>query len=242
MEGKGLNASAFRDAEIYVRRAPRQINTEIRSILEKEFGWTFISNEKPDWTKLKKDLNNRIIHKSDDDSCWVVVPDRPATFGHILVISWRGCKNQDITDKGLFIDKRHMTDYIRTIHDLSFEMKSCLTSNGETNGKKCEKVYLVSECETEKLPFHFHLIPRFEGEKNGNLFLFKKELEEARWIFKDEQEGEKIQDGHLRISKAEAILTHHKSLLHANNWVRSKGEREKNVEKITKWWYGHSIN
>jgi hypothetical protein len=37
---RGLDPSARRHAEEYVRRAPRQIDTDIRRRLELEFGWT----------------------------------------------------------------------------------------------------------------------------------------------------------------------------------------------------------
>lgn len=237
---KSLNVSQSRDAEIYVRRAPKQIKTQLRSIIEKEFGWTFITFEETDWSELQKELKNRVIYKSDDKAYWVIVPDKPATFGHILLISWMSFQQQDIADKGLFSNKDHMRDIIRTIHDLVVEMKDCLTSTGEPNGKRCEKVYLISECETEDVPFHFHLIPRFEGEKKGHLFLFEKEMEEARWLV-DEDHEDKKKDGHSRISKVEDILTSHKSLLQTNNWVKDNEKRENTVEKIRKWWNKHSI-
>lgn len=240
---KRLNASALCDAEIYVRKAPKQINTKIRAVLEKELGWAFDSTqEEYDWSPLRKDFENRIIDRSPDDSYWVVVPNEPATFGHLLVISWKGYQQQDITDKGLFRDSSHMREIMRVIHDLAFEMKSCLTSNGEANGKKCEKVYLVSECETESFPFHFHLIPRFECEKTGHMYLFKQELEEARWMTKKDQENTKIQNGHFRVAEAEAFLNYHKSLLLSNRWVRHKGEREELVGKVTKWWNEHWVS
>lgn len=235
-----LGASASLDAETYVRKAPEQINTKIRAVLKREFGWTYVSAQKEyDWSELKEDFESRIVDKSSDDSYWVVVPDKPATFGHLLVISWRGYQKQDITDKGLFRDDNHMRGIMRVIHDLAFEMKSCLTSNGEANGKKCEKVYLVSECETENFPFHFHLIPRFECEKAGHLYLFKQELEETRWVLKKGQEDRQIQKGRVRVSEAEDSLIYHKSLFLSNKWARSNPEREEFVGKVVKWWNKH---
>jgi hypothetical protein len=124
---------------------------------------------------------------------------------------------------------------MRIVHDLAFEMKSCLTSNGKPDGKKCEKVYLVSECETEKLPFHFHIIPRFKGEKAGHMFLLVKELEEARWLSGDDL-GTKAQDGWERCAKIEAISNYHKSLLLTGNWVKSDEKQTEFIGKIMAWW------
>jgi len=128
---------------------------------------------------------------------------------------------------------------MRTMHELASIMKDCLTSNGEASGKKCKKVYLVSECETKNFPFHFHLIPRFECEKTGNLFLFEKELEEARWMSKEDREEAKIQDGFGRVAEAEAILDYHRWLLLANRWIKSDDEWEKFISRMKKWWSEH---
>lgn len=237
---KGLNANALYDAEIYVRKAPQQIRTEIRAILEKELGWYSIPDqEECDWTALKMNLQSRTVNESPDGSYWVVVPAQPATFGHLLVISWKGYQEQDIADKGLFRDRTHMKEMMKAIHDLAFEMKSSLTSNGETNGKRCERVYLVSECETRNFPFHFHLIPRFEGENEGHLRLFQQELEEARWMLGGGQEDEKVRNGWQRASKVKAIMNHHRKLLQSSRWARSNKEREEFVRKITEWWNKH---
>jgi diadenosine tetraphosphate (Ap4A) HIT family hydrolase len=231
---KSLSASEFEDAKIYVRNAPKQVKTEIRDFLEKEFGWTYDGSQKEkDWSELKKKLEERRIDKLlDSDSCWVVVPHEPAAFGHVVVISWKGYQEQDITDKGLFIDSKHMQKVIRIIHDLAFTMKSSVTSNGETNGKKCEKVYLVSECETKNFPFHFHLIPRFEGEKQGHVFLLEKELEESRWMGKDQNENQRIMD-------IESILSYYKQILDSGVWKRSKEEQIEYIGDIKNWWNKH---
>jgi len=239
---KKLEVSVLCDAEIYVRNAPRQIRTKIRELLEEEFGWTPVNTqEKHNWSKFKEDLEERIVDKSPDNSYWIVVPEKPATFGHLLVISWRGYQEQDIADKGLFKDRSHMQEAMRMIHDIVFQMKSCLTSNGKANGKKCEKVYLVSECETKDFPFHFHLIPRFEREEEGHLNLFIKELEEARWMTDDEKEV-KTQDGFVRIGKAEGILDYHRQLLQSDRWAKDNKKREKEIGRMMKWWKEHWVS
>jgi diadenosine tetraphosphate (Ap4A) HIT family hydrolase len=233
-----LKGRSARDAESYVRNAPPQIRTEIRSILEKELGWTQLRNEL-DWSELKKDFQGRIIHRSPSDSYWVVVPRDPCTFGHLLIVSWKGHQEQDIADEGLFADNHHLQELMRTAHELAFIMKSCLTSNGAMNGKKCERVYVISACETKGFPFHLHLIPRFECEKTGYVFLFEKELGEARWLSTKDEKNAKVEDGYRRVAEAKAILDYQKWLLAAHRWVKYDDERQGFVERIKKWWSEH---
>ncbi len=230
-----LSPSEFEDAKIYVRKTPQQVKTKVRSFLEtEEFGWTYDGSQKEkDWSKLKKKLEKRRIDNlSDSDSCWVVIPDKPATFGHLVVFSWEGYQEQDITDKGLFMCDQHMQKVIRIIHDLAFTMKSSLTSNGELTGKKCEKVYIVSACETKGLPFHVHLIPRFKAEKQGYVFLLEKELEESRWMGKE-------QNGNKRITEIESIINYYKPILKSGSWKRSKKEQTRYLGEMKDWWQKH---
>ena len=191
------------------------------------------------WTKLKEKLESRAIEKAPDSSYWVIVPQEPATFGHLLVISWKGCADQDITDEGLFRDSKHMQETMTVIHNLALEMKDSLTSNGEADGKRCKKVYLISECEKKDFPFHFHLIPRFECQRTGHFYLFEKELEEARWLLNESQEEVKINDGCQRIGEAQSLLLYHRWLILSNRWTRSNGEREKYIDRMKKWWVEH---
>ncbi len=178
--------------------------------------------------KIKRDCKN--------ESYWVIVPDKPANSGHLLVISWKGYG--DITDEGLFEDENHMQEIMEVIRDVTRKMQDFLT---DSEGNKCVRVYVVSECETKNFPFHFHLIPRFEGDETGHMFLFEKEFEEARWIVeKDRKEGmteedqkeDKIRKGNHKIKTAEGILNDHKKLLSSNKWARPNEEREKFIEEI----------
>lgn len=191
-----------------------------------------MSKTRPNWSDLKENLHSRKIERYCKNECyWVVIPREPATFGHLLVISWKGYdeNEQDITDEGLFEDKNHMQEIMEVIRDLTRVMKESLTDLKE---RRCKRVYVVNECETENFPFHFHLIPRFEGDTTGNLFLFERELEEARWMVQKDQKESKIRDGCCRIGTTEGILNHHKYLIWSNEWAKSNEEREEFIEEI----------
>jgi len=194
----------------------------------------FMSKTRPDWSKLKKNLreSERTIERyCKNESHWVVIPREPANFGHLLVISWKGYdeNEQDITDEGLFEDNNHMQEIMEVIREVTQVMKKSLT---DLKGRECKRVYVVSECETKRFPFHFHLIPRFEGDKEGHMFLFEKEIEEARWMVEKDRKEDKIRDGCCRIGTMEGILNYHKYLIWSNEWVKSKEEREKFIEEI----------
>jgi diadenosine tetraphosphate (Ap4A) HIT family hydrolase len=182
------------------------------------------------------------VKKAADDSYWIVVPQEPAVFGHLLVISWEDLGEQDITDEGLFTDLMHMQSIIRMIHEVTLKMKNHLTSDGTASGRKCEKVYLISECESPDLPFHFHLIPRFQNDRKGHFYLFEKELEEARWMVGKEGEGEKLADGCCRIANTEALSLFHRYLILSKKWTRDDNERKNSIERIKGWTKLHLEN
>jgi len=236
---KKLASQDFRNAETYIRNAPIQIGTSIRAVFEKRFGWSCTDDDfkKQQWIELMKDFEetDRVIRASPDDSYWVVVPNRPTNFGHLLIISWKSGGSHGIEDEKLFEDSRHMQNLMNAVHELASKMKSHLTSNGKANGKRCEKVYIVSECETPDFPFHFHLIPRFEDDNKGHFYLFEKELEEARWMVDETNGNEKCKDGLQRIRNTETCLQAHRRLISSNKWAKSNEEREKFVKRIRIW-------
>lgn len=236
---KNLKNQARLDAEAYVRNAPEQINTETRKEIEKELAWTCTDDDyrKRQWSGLRKNLEDekRIVKKAADDSYWIVVPQVPATFGHLLVISWKGLREQDITDKGLFTDKLHMQNIMMTVRETIMKMKNNLTYDGMRNGRKCERVYLLSECETRCFPFHFHLIPRFEKDRKGHIYLLERELEEVRWTVGKEEDAGKLTDGCNRIAQVEALTLFHRSQILSKEWVRCDEERKDLVKRIVGW-------
>lgn len=200
--------------------------------------------EQPDKWNKKNDLKPNKIEKLSKEDYWVVVPREPATLGHLLVVSWKGEEeNSDISDRGLFQNPEHMNGMMYLIHKLTVAMKEKLTFQE----RKCEKVYVATLCETEKFPFHFHLIPRFEGDREGFAYLFEKELEEARWLFDCQEECkssceknfekkcykkyEKLVQSSGRILDAGCLLMKHREKLCSNSWVLSNNEREQLIKK-----------
>jgi diadenosine tetraphosphate (Ap4A) HIT family hydrolase len=158
---------------------------------------------------------------------WVFVPREPAAFGHIIVVSGKHYK--DISDPGLLEDTGYLKKMMKIINELAIKMKG-LTRKG----KKCERVYVSTLCETENFHLHFHLIPRFEDDNMGFAFLFETELESARWLLKEGSKGDKNADGYKRVKATEVLAARHRSLLEKDDWARSDLEREKAIEKTKK--------
>jgi len=96
---------------------------------------------------------------------WVFVPREPEAFGHLVVAS--GKHYADISDEKLTTDRKYSGQIISLINKLSVKMRKEL----EYEGRKCEKVYVSTLCETENMHLHFHLIPRFKGDKEGFMHL-----------------------------------------------------------------------
>lgn len=169
-------------------------------------------------------------YEANSEKSWMYVPREPATFGHLIVVS--GKHYEDISDKRLVNDAEQQKELMRIVVELCSKMEESLTYKGE----KCEKIYVVTECETPNLHLHFHLLPRFRSDKNGHMFLFEKELEEARWMLenndKEEKKEDKIRDMHNRIGVAEGFLDFHKYLICSNKWVKSNDARDKFIKEI----------
>ena len=165
-------------------------------------------------------------YEPKDENPWVYVPREPATFGHLIVVS--GKCYSDMGDKGLLQDTDHMKQIMNVISELALLTKQHL----KCNAKKCERVYVVSECDTPNLHLHFHLIPRFLGDKKGHMFLFERELEEARWKLKTDIDEDKIRDAYDRIGTAESILSFHKNLIRSDRWLKSNPKRKEFIGKI----------
>ncbi|MFB0544340.1 MAG: HIT family protein [Asgard group archaeon] len=181
------------------------------------------------------EFRGRIIegYEPHGDKPWVFVPQDPGTFGHLVVVSGKCYK--DISDWQLMKDKKQLGKIMAVISTLASKMKLL-----NYNGKKCEKIYVLSQCEYRDFHLHFHLYPRFKGDNIGNVFLIEKELEEARWIINDKNEDEKkkkedkIGNGRKRIEQVRNILNHNEELIQKDEWARSNEEREKFILKIKK--------
>lgn len=188
-----------------------------------------------DFCTNKTKFQDRIIkgYEPDGKKPWAYVPCEPATFGHVIVVS--GKHYLDICHETFSKNEEdsveeHMKDIMRIVRALALKMKKL-----EHNGKKCEKVYMVSECETPNLHLHFHLIPRFQGDNTGHMFLFEKELEELRWKLENDASEDKNRNGYQRIGMATGLLDFHRDLIRADKWVKSNKDRIDFIEKIRKW-------
>ena len=237
---RSLKGITYHLAKEYICNTPQQIKTKHRAILEKQLKLSSPTEKRSntEWFELRRDFENRTIYKSPYASFSAVIPNRPAAFGHVMLVSWKGRDDQDITDCGLFADPTHIRDMIKTAHDLAWNMKNCLTSNGKRNGDVCSRVYLIVQCETEAMPFHIHLIPRFKECNKGNPYLLDTELQEARWICNNDK-STTVQDGKARIGKALSTLEYHERLMRSEKWARSEKERAGYMNRILKWWCAH---
>lgn len=176
----------------------------------------------------QKEFRKRMIkgYEADGEKGWVHVPHKPATFGHLIVVS--GKCYTDISDPRCIKDTKYLQEVMTLISRFASKMKKDLK---DLNGRKCEKVYVVTECETEGHHLHFHLIPRFEGDIKGHTFLFEKELEEARWMLDNDDEDSKTRQGFRTIGSAGGILDYHRNLLVSNKWARNNGDRKRFIKK-----------
>lgn len=174
--------------------------------------------------ELKESMVKGLEYDENRKNSWVFVPREPANFGHLVVVS--GKHYEDISDKGLMKDTKCLKELLTLINKLATRIKLYLAKNG----KRCKKVYVSTLCETKNFHLHFHLIPRFEGEKSGFFFLFDKELEETRWLLKNDTVEGKIHDGYVYIGAANGLLRFHEGLIQSNKWARSNEEREDYIQ------------
>lgn len=100
-----------------------------------------------------------------------------------------------------------------------------------------------------EMHLHFHLIPRFEGDKEGFMHLFERELEGARWIYDCKREEckadckhtfekecrkkyDKINGSSGRLLIAECVVERHESWICSDRWAKSNEERESFIKQI----------
>lgn len=167
------------------------------------------------WRMLKKYANKYV---------WAMIPKEPATFGHVVVFS--GKHFDDIADPKL--TQKSLNEVVKVVHTLSSKIREKL----KHLGKRVEKVYVVTICETPHL--HFHLIPRYEEDNTGYAFLFEKELEETRWPKKEEKKTDTTLRGRKRIEGMEGVLQHHRSLIKLDKWAKTSEERRKYIAEMKK--------
>ncbi len=174
-------------------------------------------------------MKERMLKKKWDPYVYAIVPDQPATFGHVVIVSMKSTPHfEDITDLDPENEEHetHLEKIIFFAQTLSKKIKENLTYKG----KKVKKVYLLSLCETPHL--HFHLIPRFEADNTGYLFLFEKELEENRWQIEKENVGDTNLRGGKRIAEGEGVLSYYTKLLDSNKWAKDSEQKNTRIKEI----------
>lgn len=120
------------------------------------------------FNKWNKDDKNSILHEFGDSI--VYVPREVMTDGHVLLIPRKHIK--DITDPStrilvpcLLVEINHVCEFLKT------ELSNI--------NKKVERIYVatLSEFGRENSHLHFHLIPRYKGDRTGFEFMALKECE-----------------------------------------------------------------
>lgn len=162
----------------------------------------------------------------DDGKPWACVPREPEAFGHLIVAA--GKHYVDISDEKLAGDKDQLEQIMRLINKLCLKMKKYL----RFEGRICERVYVSTLCETENMHLHFHLIPRFKGDRTGFRSLFEKELDGTRWMLNERSEDQKIREGYCAVLDAGTIVDFHKHLFASNRWLRPNKDRESFIEEV----------
>jgi len=165
---------------------------------------------------------------AERENPWVFVPREPEAFGHLVVVA--GKHYLDISDKELAKDTKHLIQMLKLISKLCVKMKKHL----KFDERVCKKVYVSTLCETDNMHLHFHLIPRFDGDRTGFKYLFEKELEGTRWMLQDSNIENKIRKGYYTTLDAGTIIDFHKYLFSSNKWVRSNEDRESFINEIKK--------
>lgn len=159
---------------------------------------------------------------------WVFIPREPEAFGHLIVAA--GKHYTDISDEKLAKDTDHLGQIMRLINELCLKMRKCL----RFEGRICERVYVSTLCETENMHLHFHLIPRFKGDRTGFKYLLERELDGTRWMLKDNSKDQKIREGYYAVLDAGTIVDFYKHLFASNKWLRPNVDRESFIEEIRK--------
>lgn len=227
----------------------RKAKLALKYVKESIEGAEFCNVEHSDMVEMKKKLEDLIRTKKnkkmnncpfcryqnngrkldyDNKYFYLVVPREPAMYGHVLVVS----KNQNDKHAEDIADPRLSQEQLKSMIIATQLLSRWMKKELKYQGKRIEKVYVLTQCETPH--FHFHLKPRYENEDSGDLFLCFKELEELSWCTENSQSAEKNREGLKRLQEIELGLCKHKTMLNLGQWARENPEREKFVEKIEK--------
>ena len=175
-----------------------------------------------------EDFGYRKLEIEDEKGYWyAVVPKEIGAYGQLLLITTKLDEEKrhitDITDPLLLKNEVRILSILKGISEISSKLKTKLV---RLDGKKVEKIYVVTQCEGCDSHLHFHLYPKFEHDLNGNQFLYSCELTEARW-----QDPPHI-DPKKRITEGKDIIQKFKVLIDQNKFIFKNDYKEKTLEKM----------
>lgn len=165
--------------------------------------------------------------KFEDKYWYLVIPQEIGAFGQVLLVVRKLEEDQrhitDVTDTKLLDDPERLKSILEGVHKVSNKLKGKLK---DQKGRKIEKIYVLTQCEEADSHLHFQLYPRYEGDSVGNEFLYKCELEEARW-----QQTPKMPPSE-RVERGKQILKRHQDMLERKVWALSDQDKSQNLKKM----------
>lgn len=171
---------------------------------------------------------HRKLELEDKEGYWYLsVPNQIGSYGQVLFIVTKLDHEEEhiknITDSGLIEKPERLVSILKGISKIS---KKLMKLKDKT-GRKVRKVYVITQGESIN-HLHFHLIPRYEGDSMGNEFLYKVELEEARW------DNKKKIDPSDRIREGENIVDYFRKKIETDQFLYSREHKQESTKDVVK--------